>query len=82
MASIKSLAAGGAPVPPKQVAAQAEQVKDAGGQGYGLTEVIVATTIAGREYQERPTSCGKPLPLFVEIAIKDPETGRTLPVSM
>merc|ERR1712224_351015 len=28
----------------------------------------------------RPKSCGKPVPLFVEIAIKDPETGKILPV--
>merc|ERR1711934_480081 len=80
ISTIKSLAAGGAPVPPSQVKAQAEATGGAGGQGYGLTEVIVATTIAGAEYRARPKSCGKPLPLFVEIAIKDPETGKILPV--
>jgi len=79
VSTLKSLAAGGAPVPPSQVKQMESKVKNAGGQGYGLTEVIVATTIAGKDYQERPTSCGKPLPLFVEIKIKDPETGKTLP---
>lgn len=79
--SIESLAAGGAPVPPSQVKAQAEAVgAEAGGQAYGLTEVIVATSIKGKEYTARPTSCGKPLPLFVEVVVKDPETGKTLPV--
>jgi len=78
VASLKSLAAGGAPVPPSQVKQMASQVKNAGGQVYGLTEVIVATTIAGAEYQARPKSCGKPAPLFVEIKIKD-ESGKTLP---
>jgi len=79
VSSLKSLAAGGAPVPPSQVKQMASQVKNAGGQVYGLTEVIVATTIAGKEYQERPKSCGKAAPLFVELKIKDPETGKTLP---
>jgi acyl-CoA synthetase (AMP-forming)/AMP-acid ligase II len=79
VASLKSLAAGGAPVPPSQVKQMASKVKNAGGQVYGLTEVIVATTIAGKEYQDRPKSCGKAAPLFVELAIKDPETGKTLP---
>merc|ERR1711981_309358 len=74
VASLKSLAAGGAPVPPSQVKQMASKVKNAGGQVYGLTEVIVATTIAGKEYQSRPKSCGKAAPLFVELAIKDPET--------
>jgi len=80
VASLKSLAAGGAPVPPSQVKLMASKVKNAGGQVYGLTEVIVASTIAGKEYQDRPKSCGKAAPLFVELAIKDPETGKTLPV--
>jgi len=79
VASLKSLAAGGAPVPPSQVKQMASKVKNAGGQVYGLTEVIVATTIAGKEYQDRPKSCGKAAPLFVEVVIKDPETGKTLP---
>jgi len=80
IASIESLAAGGAPVPPSQVKAQGEAVgSEASGQGYGLTEVVVATTIKGKDYQTRPTSCGKPLPLFCEVVIKDPATGKILP---
>jgi len=79
VASIRSLAAGGAPVPPSQVKATADAVGNAAaGQAYGLTEVIVATSIVGKDYQDRPKSCGKPLPLMVEVAIKDPETGKTL----
>merc|ERR1719162_1604534 len=80
VASIQSMTAGGAPVPPSQVKAQADAVgSEAGGQGYGLTECIIATTIKGKEYLARPRSCGKPLPLIVEVVIKDPETGKVLP---
>merc|ERR1711998_320087 len=79
VSSLKSLAAGGAPVPPSQVKQMESKVKGAGGQVYGLTEVVLATTIAGKEYQEHPKSCGKAAPLFVELAIKDPETGKSLP---
>ena len=74
--TMKSMAAAGAPVPPTQVA----QLKEKAGnidsaQAYGLTEVIGATTIAGADYEAHPKSCGKAIPLFVEIKIKDPATG-------
>lgn len=73
VASLKSLAAGGAPVPPSQAKQVAEKVNStAAGQVYGLTEVIVAATITGKEYQQRPKSCGKAPPLFVELAVKVP----------
>jgi acyl-CoA synthetase (AMP-forming)/AMP-acid ligase II len=47
-------------VSPSQVKKMKSSVKGAsGGQAYGLTEVIAATVIQGKEYEERPTSCGK-----------------------
>jgi|Transcript_58016 acyl-CoA synthetase (AMP-forming)/AMP-acid ligase II len=80
IASIKSMAAAGAPVPPSQVKKTAEATGTAAaGQAYGLTEVIAATANTGKDYLARPTSCGKPLPLFVEVVIKDPATGKVLP---
>merc|ERR1712087_549765 len=80
IASIKSMAAAGAPVPPSQVKKTAEATgAAAAAQAYGLTEVIGATANTGKDYLARPTSCGKPLPLFVEVVIKDPETGKVLP---
>jgi len=80
IASIKSMAAAGAPVPASQVKKTAEATGTAAaGQAYGLTEVIAATTNSGKDYLARPTSCGKPLPLFVEVVIKDPTTGKVLP---
>merc|ERR1711865_909857 len=32
----------------------------------------------GVDYKRYPTSCGKPIPLVVQAAIKDPATGKTL----
>ena len=32
----------------------------------------------GTDYLTHPTSCGKPVPLIVEMVIKDPATGKTL----
>lgn len=81
VASLKSMAAGGAPVPPTQVAKlKAKAKKIESGQAYGLTEVIGATVITGAEYDAHPKSCGKAIPLLVELKIKDPETGADLPI--
>ena len=75
--TLRNMLAGGAPVPPTQVAkmrAKAKNMKS--GQGYGLTETMAfATIISGTDYVKHPTSCGRPLPLLVEIQIKDPATG-------
>jgi len=77
-ASMKNIAAGGAPVPPSLMA----KVRKAGSkpaQGYGLTETMGAVAINnGVDYKRHPTSCGKPIPLVVQAAIKDPATGKTL----
>jgi len=79
--TMKQMLAGGAPVPASQVSKLRQKAKKvASSQGYGLTETLaMGTTITGVEYLKHPTSCGKPLPLLVDIAIKDPETGRVLP---
>jgi len=80
VASLKNMSAAGAPVPPTQVAKLKEKAKKVeSGQAYGLTEVIAATVIKGAEYTAHPKSCGKPLPLFVEIKIKDPKTNKVMP---
>jgi acyl-CoA synthetase (AMP-forming)/AMP-acid ligase II len=79
VASIKSLTAGGAPVPPSQVKATEEAVGQAAtGQAYGLTEVIGACANTGEDYISHPKSCGKAVP-FVEVVIKDPATGNVVP---
>merc|ERR1711920_51788 len=42
-------------------------------QGYGLTETMGAVAVNnGVDYKKHPTSCGKPIPLVVQAAIKDP----------
>merc|ERR1712050_245518 len=77
-ASMKNIAAGGAPVPPSLMA----KVRKSGSkpaQGYGLTETMGAVAVNnGVDYKKHPTSCGKPIPLVVQAAIKDPATGKTL----
>jgi len=77
-ASMKNIAAGGAPVPPSLMA----KVRKNGtkpSQGYGLTETMGAVAInTGVDYKKNPTSCGKPIPLVVQAAIKDPASGKTL----
>merc|ERR1712228_219156 len=32
----------------------------------------------GVDYKKNPTSCGKPIPLVVQAAVKDPASGKTL----
>mmetsp|Transcript_18845 Transcript_18845/g.21051 ORF Transcript_18845/g.21051 Transcript_18845/m.21051 type:complete len:582 (+) Transcript_18845:33-1778(+) len=80
IASLKNMLAGGAPVPPSQVAKMRKKAKKIkSGQGYGLTETMAyATAITGTDYLQHPTSCGRPLPLIVEIKIKDPTTGKVM----
>jgi len=81
VASLKGIAAGGAPVPPSQVAEMRKKSKKTeSSQGYGLTETMAMGTInRGADYLRNPTSCGKPIPLMVEVAIIDPATKKQVP---
>jgi len=81
VASLRAVMAGGAPVPPSQVAEMRQKTKKIeSGQGYGLTETMALGTVnKGIDYLRHPKSCGRPLPLFVTIAIIDPETGKPVP---
>merc|ERR1719408_155028 len=62
VATLKGVAAGGAPVPPSQVAQMRKKSKSTeSSQGYGLTETMAMGTVnRGADYLQRPTSCGKP----------------------
>ncbi len=79
--TLKGVIAGGAPVPPSQVRKLRKKSKRIqSGQGYGLTETMaLGCVIRGADCLMRPTSCGKPVPLIMEVAIIDPETGREVP---
>jgi len=79
-ASMKNIAAGGAPVPPSLVSQLRKQSKSSGAsQGYGLTETMGAVIVnSGVDYLKHPTSCGKPIPLVVDAKIKDPATGKVM----
>lgn len=79
--TMKSLSAGGAPVPPSLVAQMRKNAKGAGAaQGYGLTETMGGVIVnSGVDYLKHPTSCGKPIPLIVEAKIKDPATNKNVP---
>jgi acyl-CoA synthetase (AMP-forming)/AMP-acid ligase II len=81
VASLKNVIAGGAPVPPSQVAEMRKKSKSiSSGQGYGLTETMALGTVnRGADYIRHPTSCGKPVPLMVEVAIIDPVTKKKVP---
>merc|ERR1712242_81973 len=79
-ASMKNIAAGGAPVPPSLVTQLRKQSKGSqSSQGYGLTETMGAVIVnSGVDYLKHPTSCGKPIPLVVDAEIKDPATGKVM----
>jgi acyl-CoA synthetase (AMP-forming)/AMP-acid ligase II len=79
-ASMKNIAAGGAPVPPALLAQLRKQSKGSEGmQGYGLTETMGGVIVnSGVDYLLHPTSCGKPIPFMVEAVIKDPATGKVM----
>lgn len=72
--TMKQMLAGGGPVPAGQVEKMRKKAKKIGsGQGYGLTETFGAgTTNTGTDYLKNPGSCGKPLPLLIDLVIKDP----------
>jgi len=78
--TMKTMMAGGGPVPPKQVGTMRQKAKGIGSaQVYGLTETFGAgTNNAGTDYLKNPGSCGKPTPLLVDLCIKDPK-GNKLP---
>ena len=81
VASLKGVIAGGAPVPPSQVSEMRKKSKAiSSGQGYGLTETMALGTVnRGADYLRNPTSCGKPVPLMMEVAIIDPVSKKQLP---
>merc|ERR1719482_1494206 len=81
VATVRAMAAGGAPVPPSQGAKMRKKTGGANSvQGYGLTETMGGVTInRGVDYLKRPTSCGRAIPLLVQVATKDPETGKQNP---
>jgi long-chain acyl-CoA synthetase len=81
VSSLKNVIAGGAPVPPSQVSEMRKKSKKiSSGQGYGLTETMALGTVnRGADYITHPTSCGKPIPLMVEVAIIDPVTHKIVP---
>merc|ERR1712050_706874 len=78
--TMKNMVAGGAPSPEKNAVNlrnKAPNVKS--GQGWALTETFaLGTTNTGAEFLQNPGSCGKPLPIFVDLCIKDPK-GNKLP---
>jgi acyl-CoA synthetase (AMP-forming)/AMP-acid ligase II len=78
--TMKTMLAGGGPVPPGQVENMRKKAKSIGsGQAYGLTETFgVGTNNTGTDYLKNPGSCGKPTPLLVDLCIKDP-AGKKLP---
>merc|ERR1740123_1789251 len=73
--TLKQMLAGGGPVPKGQVEKLRKKAKGiASAQGYALTETFAAgTTNSGTDYLKNPGSCGKPLPLLVDLVIKDPK---------
>ena len=69
-------------MPPTQLATMRAKAKNINsGQGYGLTETMgMGAANRGTDYLKHPTSCGKAIPLIVSIVIKDPATGKSVPV--
>jgi acyl-CoA synthetase (AMP-forming)/AMP-acid ligase II len=81
VSSLKSVVAGGAPVPPSQVTEMREKSKQIDStQGYGLTEsMAIGTVNKGADYLMHPTSCGRPIPIICDLAIIDPDTKLKVP---
>ncbi|MFP6665378.1 MAG: class I adenylate-forming enzyme family protein [Deltaproteobacteria bacterium] len=82
LSSLTQVGGGGAPTPPELQrrirAAFPSLAKGNLGHGYGSTESgALATIIGGAEWEEFPTSVGRPMPT-IEIQIRDDE-GRALP---
>jgi long-chain acyl-CoA synthetase len=50
------------------------------GQGYGMTETMGLGTInRGADYLRNPTSCGRPVPIMIELKVVDVTTGAEVP---
>jgi len=79
IASLKTVVGGGSAVPPSLMAKINKGKKGSGAQGYGLTETCGGVVInKGFDAIANPKSAGKPIPLFVEVVAKDPDSGKTL----
>jgi acyl-CoA synthetase (AMP-forming)/AMP-acid ligase II len=81
LSSLRNLGTGGAPLSPA-MQQRMREVAPTGSRavalGYGLSEsVAVATTIAGLELEEHPTSAGRVVPTH-QVEIRDPD-GKPLP---
>eukprot|EP00004_Rigifila_ramosa_P005439 TRINITY_DN1596_c0_g1_i1.p1 TRINITY_DN1596_c0_g1~~TRINITY_DN1596_c0_g1_i1.p1 ORF type:complete len:592 (-),score=120.51 TRINITY_DN1596_c0_g1_i1:41-1795(-) len=81
VSSLKGVGGGGAPTPPKLVAAtKAKFPNGSPSQGYGLTETNAITCLnGGDDYIAHPTSCGRPV-LVVDIKVVD-ENGKQVPTN-
>lgn len=45
-----------------------------------MTETMgLATINRGADYLRNPTSCGRPIPLMIDLKIVDPNTGKEVP---
>lgn len=80
LSTLQGISTGGAPAAPELAAKAREvlQTKVSLSTTYGLTECHgMAASIAGAEYQARPNSVGRPIPVM-QVKIIDP-TGNPLP---
>jgi long-chain acyl-CoA synthetase len=73
--TMKQMLAGGGPVPKGQVEKMRGKAKNiSSAQGYALTETFAAGTAnSGTDYLKHPDSCGRPLPIVVDLVVKDPQ---------
>ncbi|TDE59278.1 long-chain fatty acid--CoA ligase [Nonomuraea mesophila] len=80
LSSLASLGYGGAPAPPKLLERISETLPDrAPSNGYGMTETsALAIGNGGADYQARPDSIGRPLPV-VDVRVVDPAGGELPP---
>ncbi|MEO3803755.1 AMP-binding protein [Nonomuraea sp. B1E8] len=80
LSSLTSLGYGGAPAPPRLLERIGENLPDrAPSNGYGMTETsALAIGNGGADYQARPDSIGRPLPV-VDVRVVDPAGGELPP---
>ncbi|MEO3796227.1 AMP-binding protein [Nonomuraea sp. B10E15] len=80
LSSLASLGYGGAPAPPRLLERIGENLPDrAPSNGYGMTETsALAIGNGGADYQARPDSIGRPLPV-VDVRVVDPAGGELPP---
>jgi len=75
LSSLRSIGGGGAAMTPKhsQQIDERSQRKTRASAAYGMTETNgLATSNAGDNLRQRPTSCGRPMPPLVQMRITDP----------